>query len=92
MRVNTKLRNRIAVAATEPSHAPAKRPSRRFWDRVFRRAPRSGQAMQAASEAAGVAPRGKEAATSVEQDVADKDVLDKDINALNKAADVETEN
>ena len=48
--------------------------------------------MQAASEAAGVARRGKEAATSVEQDVADKDVLDKDINALNKAADVETEN
>jgi hypothetical protein len=36
-------------------------------------------------------PRAK-AATSVEQDVADKDVLDKDINALNKAADVETEN
>jgi len=35
---------------------------------------------------------GKEAATSVEQDVADEDVLDKDINALNKGADVETEN
>jgi len=31
--------------------------------------------MQAASEAAGVAPRGKEAATSIEQDVADKDCL-----------------
>jgi len=28
----------------------------------------------------------------LEQDVADKDILDKDINALNKAADVETEN